>query len=147
MIHFTLQYLSPRVTINVNIRKIDLIAFYLLKSWWVYGKKQNKCQYSVSDCVFLSWLQYILEKNVLNLLARPAPTSSDRHYSVLLRLPCHIELNKGVRGHSSIFKQKHSILGLDFDFAYKELIWNKNYHFKSKNNQFINILSFGQKYY
>ena len=47
---------------------------------------------------------------------------------------------RGVRGHSPIFKQKHSILGLDFDFAYKELIWNKNYHFKSKNNQFINIL-------
>ena len=54
---------------------------------------------------------------------------------------------RGVRGHLPIFKQKHSILGLDFDFAYKELIWNKNYHFKSKNNQFINILSFEQKFY
>ena len=52
MIWFILQYLSPLGTINVNIRKIDLTAFYLLKSWWVYGKKQNKCQYSVSDCVF-----------------------------------------------------------------------------------------------
>ena len=28
---------------------------------------------------------------------------------------------RGVRGHSPIFKQKHSILGQDFDFAYKEL--------------------------
>ena len=54
---------------------------------------------------------------------------------------------RGVKGHLPIFKQKHSILGLDFDFAYKELIWNKNYHFKSKNNQFINILSFEQKFY
>ena len=54
---------------------------------------------------------------------------------------------RGVRGHSPIFKQKHSILGLDFDLAYKELVWNKNYHFKSKNNQFINILSFEQKFY
>jgi len=54
---------------------------------------------------------------------------------------------RGVRGHSPIFKQKHSILGLDFDLAYKELIWNKNYHFKSKNDQFINILSFEQKFY
>ena len=39
-----------------------------------------------------------------------------------LPVQIHIELNKGVRGHSPIFKQKHSILGLDFDFAYKELI-------------------------
>ena len=54
---------------------------------------------------------------------------------------------RGVKGHLPIFKQKHSILGLDFVFAYKELIWNKNYHFKSKNNQFMNILSFEQKFY
>ena len=59
----------------------------------------------------------------------------------------HIELNKGARGHSPIFKQKHNILGQDFDFAYKKLIWNKNYHCKSKNNQFMNILSFEQKFY
>ena len=61
--------------------------------------------------------------------------------------PLTLSWIRGVRGHSPIFKQKHSILGLDFDFAYKELIWNKNYHFKSKNNQFINILSFEQKFY
>ena len=59
----------------------------------------------------------------------------------------HIELNKGGKRTFTNFQQKHSILGLDFDFAYKELIWNKNYHFKSKNNQFMNILSFEQKFY
>ena len=32
---------------------------------------------------------------------------------------------RGVRGHLPIFKQKYSILGLDFDFAFKELIWKK----------------------
>ena len=60
---------------------------------------------------------------------------------------CTLSWIRGVRGHSPIFKQRHSILGLDFNFALKELIWNKNYHFKSKNNQFMNIMSFEQKFY
>ena len=46
-----------------------------------------------------------------------------------------------LRGHSPIFRQKHTILGLNFDFALTgpDLFCDRNHHCKSKNDQIMSI--------
>ena len=130
-----------RIRLSVSYSQRNFYANHIVVIPFIIGKK---------SLIYINFFPFliilpmgILDWSFYNIYSHSVSLYSKRYTVYSLTL----SWIRGVRGHSPIFKQKHSILGLDFDFAYKELIWNKNYHFKSKNNQFMKIWSFEQKFY